>query len=235
MNIDFTEAMLNPDIVIAVACLKLNAYKLYPLNKAVRDAYFAKNMLTFLREQNLSININQQELMQYILDTNLPNKWKSIHSGGYAAGSMFIHLISMKKQGISPSLNKAKYMHREWNMKIDRDSLKKYKSKGSIKALTTAWHDFGMVAHIWALEILATENDMSFPNIKGNYSANEIFDIDSRLYIASVKEMERYFKSLNMNFYQLPDFKVGFVAKSTLEWNDENKKIITKYTFLRGE
>ncbi|MFW2075287.1 hypothetical protein ACG9Y7_17885 [Acinetobacter gerneri] len=96
MIINFTDAMLNPEIVIAVACLKLNAYKLYPLDRQVREAYFSKNMLKFLAEQNLSTNIDQNELISHVLETNLPNKWKSIHSGGYAAGSMFIHLLAMK-------------------------------------------------------------------------------------------------------------------------------------------
>ena len=54
MIIDFDSSMLDPSIVIAVACLKLNAYKLFPLDPKVREAYFSKNLLKFLNELQFS-------------------------------------------------------------------------------------------------------------------------------------------------------------------------------------
>ena len=54
MIIDFDGSMLDPNIVIAVACLKLNAYKLFPSDPKVREAYFSKNLLKFLNEQKMA-------------------------------------------------------------------------------------------------------------------------------------------------------------------------------------
>lgn len=242
--------MLNPEIVIAVACLKLNAYKLYPLDRQVREAYFSKNMLKFLAEQNLSTNIDQNELISHVLETNLPNKWKSIHSGGYAAGSMFIHLLAMKYEKKNVSIERAKYMFQEWNLKADKEALKEYKTRGTTRSLNTAWSDFKMVAHLWAVDILEMENDItifSYPELVDDpklgiinnpkLTTKQKFDLDSRLFIACVKNMERQYKNLNLNidFWELPNFTVGyFFNTGKTEWNEQNKDIFSRYTYVRG-
>ncbi|OIJ37328.1 MULTISPECIES: hypothetical protein [Acinetobacter] len=243
MIIDFDSSMLDPNIVIAVACLKLNAYKLFPSDPKVREAYFSKNLLKFLNEQNLSTNINQQELMKYVLETNIPSNWKAIHSGGYAAGSMLIHLLAMSAQGEKPVIEKAKYMFQEWNMKKDRDSLKQYKSKGSLKSLQNAWGEYKTVAHLWASDILGLEDEITILNVNeenpavknNNLTANQIFDQDSRLFVAHIKAMENDYEKLNLgiDFIRLPHFEVGFVVTGmSTKWTEENKHIFSKYTFI---
>lgn len=243
MIIDFDSSMLDPSIVIAVACLKLNAYKLFPSDPKVREAYFSKNLLKFLNEQNLSTNINQQELMKYVLETNIPSNWKAIHSGGYAAGSMLIHLLAMAGQGEKPVLEKAKYMFQEWNMKADRESFKQYKTKGSLKSLQNAWAEYKTVAHLWASHILELENEMTIVNFdeknpviqNNNLTISQIFDQDSRLFIAFVKSMENEYERLNLgvDIARLPEFTVGYVVKkSDVNWNEVSNRIFSDYTFI---
>ena len=243
MIIKFNESMLDPQVVIAVACLKLNAYKLFPLKEDLREAYFAKNMLLFLNEQNISTNINQQELINYVLKTNLPNHWKSIQSGGYAAGSMLIHLLAMNSQGKRPIIEKAKYMFQEWNMKADRESFKQYKTKGSLKSLQNAWAEYKTVAHLWASDIFEMENEVTILNFdetnpviyNNNLTAKQIFDQDSRFFIAYIKAMEKEYRDLNLgiDIVQLPKFTVGYVVKKfNTNWSEENIRIFSDYTFI---
>lgn len=244
MIIDFTDAMLDPEIVIAVSCLKLNAVKLFPTDIKKQNAHFAKNMLMFLKENSISNRIDQQELIDFIIDANLPNNYKSIQKSGYAAGSLLIHMLAMDELGEEVSVNKAKFIFRNWNMNEDKDSLRQYKTKNSIRSLTQAWSDFKSVAHIWASNILVIEGDIEFVSHDISLSSplhnsiKNLFEEDNRYYIAHIKSLEKQYLKLNLgaDFWQLPSFYVGITCHTeSTQWNAFNQSAIKGYTYVRGE
>lgn len=238
MIIDMTEEMLKPEYVIPVSLLKLDAYKLYPKDRNFRDQYFAKKMLTFLREHKLEKYFDTGLLIDEICKNNLPKNYKAIKSGGYLAGSLFIHMLSLMKENEKINIERAKFLFEKWNLELDQESLKKIKTKKSFRSMTTAWSEFGSVAHIWATEILEIENEISL-SYKPNQTltintddAKTIFDTDARIYIAYIKEMERQFQRLDIcyDFWKLPEFNVGMkIVKMDHIPNDAVKEIMKNY------
>lgn len=231
MIINFRPEMSNPRYIHATACLQLEAFKFYPLDKNARDTYFFKNYLRFLKE--IGQKENTDAYLAYLLGAEKTFNFKAIHKGGYVAGSMLIHLLAMKQQGHKAVLDVAKYMFQEWNIKQDKLSLNPYKTKTSLRSLETAWRDYKSVAHLWAIDILIYEKEIT-ANTKNNLELIPFDHRDSRIYLSHVKAMEKKVTELdlkNFDFIQLPDFPIGLVVEEIeTQWSDDVQNIFSTYT-----
>lgn len=240
MIIDFKIEMFNPRLVHAVACLQLDAFKLFPLDQQARESYFFKKYIRFLREIGKSENI--EHYLDYILGIDRPLNSKAIHKSGYVAGSILIHLLAMHQQGHKPILEKAKYMFQEWNIKADRQSLSGYKSKTSLRSIEGSWHDYKSVAHLWAVDILMFENEIVIDkplHYKSKLTATENIYRDSRFYLAHIKAMEKKLVELglkNFDFVELPNFPIGFVVENLeTQWSNTIQDIFSSYTHISSK
>jgi len=236
MIINFRPEMWNPRLIHAVACLQLEAFKFYPLDKEAREKYFFKRYLRFLKK--IGQEKNKEAYLDYILGDEKTFNFKAIHKDGYVAGSILIHLLAMKQQGHKPVLETAKYMFKEWNIKQDKASLSLYKTKTSFRSLETSWRNYKSVAHLWAIDILIYEKEIT-SNTKINLELIPFDHRDSRVYLSHVKAMEKKIAELdfkNFDFIQLPDFPIGLVVEEIeTQWSADVQNIFSKYTHISSK
>lgn len=237
MIINFRPEMWDPRMVHAAACLQLDAFKFYPMDKEAREKYFFKRYFRFLI--SIGQEKNKEAYLDYILGDEKPFNFKAVHKNGYVAGSILIHLLSMKQQGHKPVLETAKYMFQEWNIKQDKLSLSPYKTKASLRSIETAWRNYKSVAHLWAIDILIYEKEITIEDTNNNLELIPFDHRDSRVYLSHVKAMEKKIAELglkNFDFIQLPNFPIGLVVeKLETQWSDTVQNIFSKYTHISSK
>lgn len=142
------------DINPYIAQIEVMAYMLLPQSEQERERYVAFNSAHLMLKINESDEITiPRQMLQAFLSTERPERYTttlpSDYHRGNLAGIILRSLLAMKADGISPSVNKAITLARDYFARALDQEDRKISINDPVR-IRGAWTAYKCVSHLWA-------------------------------------------------------------------------------------